>query len=89
MINKGMKRSVMLSKVSSSALQAFLFGCVNLSCHVTINESGQIKGGYFYTSQFSSGGKIKNHEHGSTRVKQILRSQKEKRIYCLLTLAGI
>jgi len=52
MISKGMKRSVMLNKFSSSALQAFLFGCVNLSSHVTIKESGQIKGGYFYTSQF-------------------------------------
>ena len=104
MISKGMKGSVMLNKFSSSALQAFLSGCVNLSSHVTIKESGQIKGGYFYTSQFSSGDKIENHEHGSTRVKQIVSSQKlhhfcwlhctssqgkEKRVYCLLTLAGI
>ena len=72
MISKGMKRSVMLNKYSSSALQVFLFGSVNLSSHVTIKESGQIKGGYFYTSQFSSGDK--RHEYGSTKVKQILPS---------------
>ena len=60
MISKGMKRSVMLNKFCSSALQVFLFGCVNLSSHVTIKESGQIKGGYFYTSQFSSGDKNNN-----------------------------
>ena len=50
----------MLNKFCSSALQVFLFGCVNLSSHVTIKESGQIKGGYFYTSQFSSGDKNNN-----------------------------
>ena len=61
MISKGMKRSVMLNKFCSSALQVFLFECVNLSSHVTIKESGQIKGGYFYTSQFSSGDK-NNHK---------------------------
>ena len=59
MISKEMKRSVMLNKFSTSALQAFLFGCVNLSSHVTIKESGQIKGRFFYTSQFWSGDKIK------------------------------
>ena len=74
MISKGMKRSVMLNKFSSSALQAFVFGCVNLSSHETIKESGLIKGGYFYTTQFSSEDKIKNHEHGNTRVKKILPS---------------
>ena len=60
MISKGMKRSVMLNKFCSSAWQAFLFGCFNLCSHVTIKESGQIKGGYFYTSQFSSGDKNNN-----------------------------
>ena len=50
----------MFNKFCSSALQVFLFGCVNLSSHVTIKEFGQIKGGYFYTSQFSSGDKNNN-----------------------------
>ena len=50
----------MFNKFCSSALQVFLFGRVNLSSHVTIKEFRQIKGGYFYTSQFSSGDKNNN-----------------------------